>query len=118
MRVIIAGGRDFNDYEMLKEKCKGILRRGDTVVSGMARGADSLGLLLAERNGLHVAEYPAEWDKYGNSAGHKRNFRMSQNADALIAFWDGFSKGTKNMIEQAHAARLDIHVFYYRAGNE
>lgn len=113
MRYIIAGGRDFDDYDMVRRSVKGIVRRSDTVISGGARGADSLGEAFAEKNGLDVERYPAEWDKYGKAAGHRRNHRMSLEADGLIAFWDGRSPGTKNMIENAHKARLETHVFYY-----
>lgn len=117
MRIIIAGGRDFNDYGKLLHYAKRIVQPGDTIISGGARGADAMGESFATRNGLGLEVYPAEWDKYGKAAGHRRNHQMSLVADALIAFWDGQSKGTKNMIENAHKARLDTHVIYYEASD-
>lgn len=105
-RVIIAGGRDFNDYQLLKQKCDSFLANKSRdcrviIVSGTARGADRLGEQYANERGYQVERYPADWDRDGNSAGPIRNAKMAENADALIAFWDGESRGTYNMIDTA-----------------
>lgn len=105
-RVIIAGGRDFNDYPLLKQKCDSFLGNKSKehqviIVSGTARGADRLGERYANERGYQVERYPADWDRDGNSAGPIRNAKMAENADALIAFWDGESRGTYNMIDIA-----------------
>lgn len=113
MKWIIAGGRDFEDYDLLKRTAGKVIRPGDTIISGGAKGADTLGETFAERNKLACERYPAEWDKYGKGAGYRRNHQMSLIADGCLAFWDGHSRGTKNMIEQAHAARLLTVVCYY-----
>ena len=113
MRWIIAGGRNFEDYDLLKRTAGKVVRPGDTIISGGAKGADILGELFADRNGLDLEQYPAEWEKYGKGAGYRRNHQMSLIADGLIAFWDGHSRGTKNMIENAHKARLTTLVVYY-----
>ena len=87
-RVIIAGGRDFNDYEMLSETMDLLLSNivvPITVVCGMAKGADSLGEQYALERGFQIDRFPAEWDKYGKRAGYIRNEQMAQNADALVA---------------------------------
>mgnify|MGYP002623766210 CR=1 FL=1 len=112
-KVIIAGTRDFADYELLKEKCDAILsnRRNDSsivIVSGTARGADRLGERYARERGYRIERYPADWDRDGNSAGPIRNAKMADNANALIAFWDGRSRGTKNMIDTAKAKGLMV----------
>lgn len=101
MKIIIAGGRDFNNYALLCRKLDVILSRQKDIeiVCGEARGADSLGRRYAEERGYTVLSYPANWEKYGRSAGYRRNEEMAQVADALVAFWDGTSKGTQNMIE-------------------
>lgn len=117
-RVIIAGGRDFNDYELLKKKLDNLLRLKRksseiTIVCGKARGADSLGEKYAIEHGFKIAEYPAQWDKHGLSAGYKRNLVMAQNADALVAFWDGKSKGTSHMIKLAKKMKLDYRIINY-----
>ena len=102
-RVIIAGSRDFSDYDVLKSyadvKLSNISRRDSIeVVSGCARGADTLGERYAEERGYGIKKFPADWNRYGKSAGYLRNVEMAEYADALIAFWDGKSKGTEHMI--------------------
>lgn len=110
-RVIIAGTRDFSDYELLRQKCDAILsaKRQDShivVVSGTARGADRLGERYARERGYEIRRFPADWDNDGNAAGPIRNAKMADNADALIAFWDAKSRGTRNMIETAEEKGL------------
>ena len=103
-RVIIAGGRDFNNYAglsasmdyLLKNVCDEI-----QIICGMARGADRLGERYAKERGYKIRYFPADWDTYGKSAGYRRNVEMASNADALVAFWDGVSYGTKHMIDIA-----------------
>ena len=117
-KIIIAGGRDFMDYNLLKEKTNKILQEKKVthkivIISGCARGADTLGLRYASENTFDVEEYPADWDKYGKKAGYVRNVEMAENADALIAFWDGKSKGTKHMIDIATERNLPIRVIRY-----
>ena len=90
-RVIVAGGRDFEDYEYLEKSMNHLLskiRRKIVVVCGAARGADKLGERYANEHGYEVRDYPADWS-IGKSAGYLRNLEMAQNADALVAFWDG-----------------------------
>ena len=117
-KTIIAGGRDFMDYNLLKEKVNKILQEKKVthkivIISGCARGADTLGLRYATENAFDVEEYPANWDKYGKKAGYMRNVEMAENADALIAFWDGKSKGTKHMIDIATERNLPIRIIIY-----
>lgn len=101
MKVIVAGSRSFNDYQLMENKLGKILKNQEEViiVSGTARGADKLGERYADNNGYDVIEMPADWDKYGKSAGYKRNEHMAQISDAAVIFWDGESKGTKHMID-------------------
>ena len=61
---------------------------------------------------LAVEYYPAEWEKHGKAAGYKRNARMADNADGLLAVWDGESRGTKHMIREAVDRGLEIRVVY------
>lgn len=115
MKVIIAGGRNFNDYEKLCQICDNALSKQTEVeiVSGTANGADKLGEKYANDNGYPIKQFPADWDKYGKSAGYKRNAQMAEYADALIAFWDGKSRGTKHMIDLAKRANLKVKVSYF-----
>ena len=123
MKVIIAGGRDFNDYELLKKNSNYFLGHTDTRIeivsggqvsinkkTGERHGADYLGERFAKENGYAVKKFPANWSKYGKSAGPIRNKEMAEYADMLIAFWDGKSKGTKNMIDLAIQYELKVYV--------
>ena len=115
-RVIIAGSRDFDNYDFLRKKMGFLLqdiKEEIVIICGMARGADLLGKRYAEENSYRVLEYPAQWDKYGKRAGYLRNIEMAENADALVAFWDGRSKGTKHMIDIAINRDLKVRVIKY-----
>ena len=117
-RVIIAGTRSFNDYELLRTSCNNLLsvkQRTHTVViiSGTARGADQMGERYAHERGYDVQQFPANWERDGKAAGFIRNRQMADVADALIAFWDGMSNGTKNMIDNARRKGLTVRVIQY-----
>lgn len=115
-KVIVAGGRDFNDYELLKSKLDYVLQKklpNVTIVSGTARGADRLGEKYATERGLEVVKFPAEWDKYGKSAGYRRNAEMADYADGCVCFWDGKSRGTKHMIDLAKKKGIQCIVINY-----
>ena len=86
------------------------------IVCGKARGADSLGEQYAKERGIPVRYFPADWRTLGQSAGYQRNTQMAQYADALVAFWDGRSKGTKHMIDTAQRFKLDIRVVLTERG--
>lgn len=111
-KVIIAGSRDFSDFQLLYAKCEEILESQTDIeiVSGTARGADKLGEHYASLKGHSVAKFPADWDKHGKAAGYVRNKEMAEYADMLIAFWDGESRGTGHMINLATEKGLNVHV--------
>lgn len=111
MKVIIAGSRDITDPQVLLDALQEIDWQISQVVCGMARGADKLGYDWAKANNVPIAEFPADWNRYGKSAGYKRNVEMARNADALLALWDGRSRGTSNMIYIAACQGLRVHVF-------
>ena len=112
VRCIIAGSRDFTDYEKAKAHLDHLFskRKPYRVVSGGARGADSLGERYAMDNNIPLKLYPADWGLHGKAAGHIRNREMAMNAEALVAFWDGSSRGTKHMIETAKQMGLKVKV--------
>lgn len=114
MKVIIAGSRTFTNSPELFKFCDLILSSHDEieVVSGGASGPDKFGEMWAERSEHKVTVMPAEWNKHGKSAGPIRNQEMAEYADALIAFWDGESRGTKNMIEEARKKKLSPIIVY------
>ena len=98
MKVIIAGGRDFDNYEYLSEVMNSLDFIVTEVVCGGARGADSLGEQWAKTNRVQLKYFYPDWDGLGKAAGHIRNREMAEYGDYLVAFWDGKSKGTQNMI--------------------
>ena len=112
-KVIVAGSRHFDDYPFLCWKLDRLLAQkiGDVeIVCGMARGADSLGEQYAKERGIPIRYFPADWQTLGKSAGYQRNVQMAAYADALVAFWDGKSRGTAHMIETARRHQLQIRV--------
>lgn len=116
-KVIIAGCRDFADYELLKEKCDFYLQNQKpenvVIVSGHASGADALGERYGQERGLQLETYPADWKAHGRAAGPIRNAQMASVARTLIAFWDGKSRGTKNIIDTATKRGLKVAVVRY-----
>jgi len=112
-KIIIAGGRDFDDYFMVELAMSKVAAVGDEVVSGNALGADRLGEEYAAKEGHEVKIFMPNWNKYGKKAGMMRNHDMAVYADVLIAFWDGESNGTRNMIQQALSNGLELHVYRY-----
>lgn len=140
-KIIIAGGRDFKDYDLLSEFTAKVLEEKYAagtlssfekiaVISGMAPGADKLGYAYGKQHGYKVIEMPAPWNaiegkpkhqirirrdgkKYWVMAGKQRNTEMAQEGNMLIAFWDGISGGTEDMILKAHRHGLDVKVQLY-----
>lgn len=117
-KLIVAGGRDFSDFNLLSQKLNeladGVFQlRKVSIVSGMARGADALGHHFAKMNNVKVYEFPANWDKYGKRAGFIRNDEMAAFSHGLLAFWDGQSRGTNNMILSMQAMNKPVHIVKY-----
>lgn len=105
-RIVIAGCRYFNDYELAKttiEDCLSNISKEDDIIilSGGCSGADLLGERYARQMGYKIERHPANWEKYGKAAGQKRNEEMAKRCDFVICFWDNKSKGTKGMIQFA-----------------
>lgn len=101
MKLIIAGSRHlYVTYDQLADfltEHLGCWSHVTEIVSGGARGIDASGEDFAKRYELKLTQFPAEWYKYGKSAGPKRNLQMATYADALLLIWDGESKGSANM---------------------
>ena len=119
-RIIIAGSRTFNRYSYAENKIlqyiaeNGINFSDIVVVSGCADGADKIGELFAQKHNIKVKKFPADWEKYGKTAGFIRNEQMANFAllenGILIAFWDGKSSGTKHMIQTARNKGIAVKV--------
>ena len=117
-KLIVAGGRDFNDAALL-ERVLIALADVDyadmvlSIVSGMARGADALGHQFAKANNIKNYPFPADWEIHGKRAGFVRNAAMGDFADGLLAFWDFESKGTDHMIEYMQSLSKPVHIIRY-----
>lgn len=115
-KVIIAGSRDFDNYKLLEEYCDKVLvnQKNIEIVSGTARGADTLAIHYAHNRGYKLTEFPANWDKFGKSAGYKRNVQMAEYANACIVFMkkEG-TKGSQHMIDIAKRKSLKLKVVLY-----
>jgi len=116
-KIIIAGGRNFTDEALLEKAVKYYVSEWNLqeaiIISGAARGADTLGEKLANKYELKVEKYPADWETHGRSAGYKRNSEMAEAGTHLIAFWDTASRGTKHMIDTAKKAGLITAIVLY-----
>lgn len=113
MRVLVCGGRAFDDEWLLNRTLDELhaVEPFEVVIHGTATGADSLADAWAKRNKIDVLRYPADWKRYGNSAGPIRNQQMIDEGhpDIAIAFKGG--RGTRDMIEKCRQARLPLMVF-------
>lgn len=120
-RIIIAGSRGFTNYKLLTQVLSQYINGMETseieIISGTARGTDQLGEQFAKENNLKLTRFPADWSKYGKSAGYIRNSKMAEYAaqeyGVLFAFWDGESRGTQHMINLAKKAKLDVKITLY-----
>ena len=129
-RIVIAGSRSFNNYQILlnimntqfPEGFPDIVDREGKphpsveIISGAANGVDTLAIQFANRNNLPLSTFPADWKTYGFAAGPIRNKQMAEYAalaehGILIAIWDGESRGTANMIREAKKLNLDVRIF-------
>ena len=117
-RVIVAGSRDFDNFETMCLRLDYLLsnKKEDheiIIISGTAKGADKLGEAYAAQRGYEVEKYPANWDKYGRSAGYRRNCEMAEVADACVCFIVNNSKGSTHMANIAEEKGLLTKVFNF-----
>ena len=114
MKIAIIGSRNFADYELLKKTLNEIT--GITkVISGGAKGADSLAEQWAKENEIETVIYKPDWAKYGRGAGVVRNRLIIEDCDLCIAFWDGESKGTKSSIDHCKKLNKKLTIVRYSA---
>lgn len=113
MKIGIVGSRNFNQYSLVKEVMDDYIAEVDTVVSGGAKGADTLGELWAKENDIATLIFKPDWNKFGKRAGFIRNQDIVKNSDLVVAFWDGQSKGTKSSIDLCVKFGIPVKVIYY-----
>lgn len=114
-KVIVAGGRDFASFTRLCMILDGHFREtgGVEIVSGGARGVDSMAERWARTRGIFCDVHPADWKKYGKRAGMVRNAEMAEIADELVAIWNGESRGTAAMIDMMKRRGKPVTVYGY-----
>lgn len=119
-KVIVAGSRTITDEEFLKRSIWSAITMfvtfslsGIEIVSGGAKGVDKYGEKFAQETGMKCTVFPADWGAHGKAAGPMRNEQMAEYADALVAIWDGESRGTKHMIFTALKCGLTTIVIRY-----
>lgn len=113
-KLIVAGSREFNNYDFLKQKLEFLLKNITEeieIVSGRAKGADLLGEKFAKEMGYNIKEFVPDWDNLGKKAGILRNRDMAEYADACVVFWMNKSKGTANMIDEAKKRNLKLRIY-------
>jgi predicted Rossmann fold nucleotide-binding protein DprA/Smf involved in DNA uptake len=118
VKTIIAGSRNIVEYQALLDAIVASGFEITEVVSGGARGVDSLGERYAKEKGISLKIFPADWESHGRKAGIMRNTEMAHYADALIAVWDGLSPGTLNMINQAQSRGLKVYTLRVRVSQD
>ena len=114
-KVVVAGGRKFNDYKMLEANLDNLLSKMEDIeiVSGVANGADKLGERYSKERGYKLKQFPADWNTHKYAAGPIRNKQMLDYCDAVIVFWDGVSRGSMNMINITKKANKPIRIIKY-----
>lgn len=108
MKTIVAGTRNFFDVDLIHNTLKKF--NITELVCGMCRGVDKIAYDYCKSKNIAIDMYPAKWEEYGKAAGPIRNKEMSDVADCLIAFWDGKSKGTLNMINRMRKLNKPVHI--------
>jgi hypothetical protein len=111
MKVAVIGSREFNDYERLRDTLS--LFPITKIISGGAKGADSLSERYARENGIPTEIYHAQWDLFGKKAGFLRNTTIVENSELVIAFWDGKSRGTRDSIGKASKQKKQTFIVYF-----
>ena len=111
MRVLVCGSRTWTTRWLIESML--VKHKATVVIDGAAKGADSLGHNVAVGLGLKTIRFPADWKKHGKAAGPIRNQQMLDEGkpDLVLAFWDGKSRGTQDMIERTKKAGIEITVF-------
>jgi hypothetical protein len=115
MKLIIAGSRSFRDYQLLCQVLGSERHRITEVLHGGARGADQLGFRWAVRHHVRSRCFAAAWERFGKSAGVRRNQQLAQAGDMLLAFWDGQSPGTAHMVQCMRALSKPVVVIRVEA---
>lgn len=117
IKIGIIGSRSINDFTLIENKVNIIIKNKDLeynniiIVSGGAKGVDSLAEMFAKKFNIATEIYIPDWKKYGRSAGMIRNGDIVKNSDIVIVFWDGVSKGSLYTIEKCKKNKKEYFLF-------
>jgi len=110
-KIGVVGSRTFNNYQYMKNILDKLFSC-NKIISGGAIGADSLAARYAKENNIELEEFLPDWNRYGKSAGFKRNKQIVDASDIIVAFWDGESRGTANTISLAHKQNKTVYRYW------
>ena len=110
MKIAVVGSRDFDDYEFLKKILN--YHPCTQIISGGARGADTLAKQYAIEHGIPIKEFIPDWDTHGKSAGYLRNEQIVEACEELVAFWNGVSSGTMHSLRLAEDAGKPVYKYW------
>jgi hypothetical protein len=115
MRIGVIGSRSFLDYKLLEMTLNKISDRTQisSIISGGAKGADSLAEQYANLNNIDTTIFKPDWS-FGKGAAAIRNIKIVENSDIIVAFWDGVSKGTKMTIDIATSKNIKVFKVIYK----
>lgn len=111
MKVAVVGSRGFSDYKLLSETLDKI--KITMIISGSAKGADTLGEQYAKENNIPTKIFYPDWEKHGKAAGMIRNTDIINEAELVVAFWDQKSNGTRDSIQKAEKAGKKILIITF-----
>jgi hypothetical protein len=106
MKVAVIGSRGFNDYDKVKQTLSTL--KISLLISGGAKGADTLGERYAKENNIPTQIFLPDWNKHGKAAGFIRNTDIVENAEMIVAFWDMESRGTLDSINKGQNLEKQI----------
>lgn len=109
--IAIVGSRTFTDIDLIRSSLEGIDPKYHKIISGGAKGADTLAKIVANELGFEFEEFPADWDKYGKQAGPIRNSMLVELSQYVFAFWDGKSRGTMDTVLKAIRADKFVQLY-------
>ena len=112
MKLIIAGSRTITDFKLLEKAVRLSGFKPSVIISGGAKGVDTLGEIYAKNNNIELIQMNAEWSKYGRGAGFIRNENMAKVADSVLVLYTGkTSKGSIHMIKMSKKYKLNLYVY-------
>lgn len=116
MKVVIAGSRTYKDYSFFEKELNKLNLNPTEIISGGAHGVDAMAEIYAEHNHIELRVFEADWQLFGRAAGPIRNENMAKVGDVLVAFWDGQSRGTLDMINKMEKKNKPVHIIFVPKG--